>query len=151
MQAWPDADYANAHRHGITVFGVTAFRPHAPIEEALQDLMFWHLIERKHPTTLVAHTVEDIRRARREGKAAFLLSPRTASSSGGQLHRIEAFYRLGLRVLIPAYNAANAICSGCLDYEDLGLTRFGKLVVEECNRSGCCWTARTWASARRWR
>ena len=31
MQAWPDADYANAHRHGVTAFGVTAFRPRTPI------------------------------------------------------------------------------------------------------------------------
>jgi hypothetical protein len=24
MQAWRDADYANAHRHGVTAYGVTA-------------------------------------------------------------------------------------------------------------------------------
>ena len=136
MQAWPDADYANAHRHGVTVYGVTAFRPHAPVDEALEDLMFWHLVERKNPMSLVVHTVEDIRRARAEGKAAFLLSAQDGDFIGRSLHRIEAFYRLGLRVLIPAYNAANTICSGCLDYDDLGLTRFGALVVQECNRLG---------------
>ena len=27
MQAWPDADWPVAHRHGCTVFGVTAFMP----------------------------------------------------------------------------------------------------------------------------
>jgi membrane dipeptidase len=136
MQGWPDADYANAHRHGVTVYGVTAFRPHAGLERALEDLMFWHLVARKHPNTLVVHSVEDIRRAHREGKAAFLLSAQDGDFVGRSLHRLEAFYRLGLRVLIPAYNAANAICAGCLDHADLGLTRFGELVVRECNRLG---------------
>ncbi len=135
MQGWPDADYANAHRHGVTVYGVTAFRPHATLAQALEDLMFWHLVARKHPNTLVVHTAEDIRRARREGRAAFLLAAQDGGFIGRQLHRVEAFYRLGLRMMIPAYNAVNAICGGCLDY-DVGLSRFGELVVDECNRLG---------------
>ncbi len=35
MQAWPDADYANAHLHGVTAYAVTAWRPHATIAQAL--------------------------------------------------------------------------------------------------------------------
>src|SRR5690606_26588031 len=38
--------------------------------------------------------------------------------------------------MIPAYNNSNQICDGCLDRTDSGLTRFGELVVEECNRVG---------------
>lgn len=136
MQGWRDADFANAHRHGATVFGVTAFLPHEPLDVALENVMFWHLIARKYPNTSIVYTAEDIRRAKREGKAAFLLESQDGEFIGRSLHRIEAFYRLGLRVLIPAYNVANAICAGCLDHEHLGLTRFGELVVDECNRVG---------------
>ena len=136
MQGWPDADYANAHRHGVTVYGVTAFRPLAALDRALEDLMFWHLVARKYPNTLVVFTPEDIHRARREGKAAFLLAAQDGSFVGRQIHRLEAFYRLGLRILIPAYNVANQICGGSLDRDNLGLTRFGELVIEECNRLG---------------
>lgn len=136
MQGWRDADYAIAHKHGATVFGVTAFLPYETLDVALENLMFWHLVARKYPNTMVVHTADDIRRAKREGKAAFLLESQDGEFIGRSLHRIEAFYRLGLRVLIPAYNAANAIAAGCLDYENLGLTRFGKLVVQECNRVG---------------
>src|SRR5688500_3286387 len=107
MQGWPDADYANAHRHGVTVYGVTAFRPLATLDQALEDLMFWHLVARRHPNTLVVFTVEDIRRARREGKAGFLLASQDGGFVGRQIHRLEAFYRLGLRIMIPAYNFAN--------------------------------------------
>ena len=136
MQGWRDADYANAHRHGVAAYGVTAFLPHVTLDVALEDLMFWHLVARKYPNTRVAFTVDDIRNAYRDGKTTFLLASQDGGFIDRQLHRLEAFYRLGLRMLIPAYNAANNICAGCLDHPNLGLTRFGELVVDECNRLG---------------
>lgn len=136
MQAWPDADYANAHRHGCTVYGVTAWLPNVSGAEALEGLMYWHLTARRNPNLIVATTVEDIRAAKREGKAAFLLTAQDGDFIANKLHRVEAFYRLGLRVMLPAYNSSNLICDGCLDQTDRGLTNFGKLVVKEANRVG---------------
>jgi membrane dipeptidase len=136
MQAWPDADYANAHRHGATAYAVTAFRPHAGVEVALEELMFWHLVARQNPNLLVATSADDVRRAKREGKTAFILASQDGDFIGDKLHRVEAFARLGLRMLIPAYNATNRLCDGCLDRTEGGLTRFGELVVAECNRVG---------------
>src|SRR5436309_16044931 len=74
MQIWPDADFANAHRHGVTAYAVTAWRPHATVEQALEEVMFWHLIARRHPDIVVAQTAADIRRAKRERKAALILA-----------------------------------------------------------------------------
>ena len=136
MQAWPDADYANAHRHGVTAYAVTAWRPHATVEQALEEGMFWHLVARKHPNLLIAERAEDIRRAKREGKAAIVIAAQGGDFIGNKLHRVEAFARLGLRLLILAYNATNRLADGCLDRTDGGLTRFGELVVDECNRVG---------------
>lgn len=136
MQGWRDADFANAHKHGVTAYTPTAIMPNSSVAQAMDDVMFWHLVARKYPNCLVAFTVDDIRRARAEGKAAFILASQDGDFVGRSLHRLEAFYRLGLRILLPAYNAMNSICAGCLDHEDLGLTRFGELVVEECNRLG---------------
>jgi membrane dipeptidase len=115
MQAWPDADYENAHRHGATAYAVTAFRPHAGVDIALEELMFWHLVARQHPNLLVATRADDIRRAKREGKAAFVLASQDGDFIGDKLHRVEAFARLGLRLLILAYNVTNRLCDGCLD------------------------------------
>lgn len=136
MQAWPDADFASAHRHGVTAYGVTSWRPHATLDEALGGQMFWHLVARRHPTIIIAERASDLRRAKAEGKAAFILAAQDGEFVGGELHRIEAFQRLGLRMLIPAYNRANLICDGCLDRTDRGLTRFGELVIDECDRVG---------------
>src|SRR5215207_3204176 len=119
MQAWPDADYANAHRHGVTALAVTAWRPHADLAGALEEGMFWHLVARKHPNTLIAYTAEDIRRARREQRVALIVAAQGGDFIERKLHRIEAFYRLGLRIMLPAYNAANSICGGCLDRDEI--------------------------------
>jgi membrane dipeptidase len=136
MQIWPDADFASAHRHGVTAYGVTAFEPHDDMPDALERLMFWHLVARRHPSLFVVQTAADIRRGKQEGRAGLLLFAQGGDWIGWKLHRIEAFYRLGLRAMIPAYNRTNHLCGGTLDRTDGGLTRFGEQVVEECNRVG---------------
>lgn len=136
MQAWPDADYANAHRHGVDAMAVTAWMPHATTEQALEGTMYWHLITRRYPNLEIAYRAEDITRAKSEGKSSFVLTAQDGDFIANKLHRIEAFYRLGLRIMLPAYNSSSLICDGCLDRTDAGLTRFGLLVVEEANRLG---------------
>lgn len=136
IQAWPDGDYAVAHKHGCTAYGVTAMRPHHSFEDAVEDLMYWHLIARKYPNMMVATQVAHIRQAKAEGKSCFVLFSQDGEFMGGKLHRLEAFYRMGLRVMIPAYNRNNHICGGVLDVGDVGLSRFGKLVIKEANRLG---------------
>src|SRR5690606_31399975 len=74
MQAWPDADYANAHRHCVTAYAVTARRPPAALDQALEEGMFWRLIERKHDNVIVVEKADDIRRAKAENKAAFIMA-----------------------------------------------------------------------------
>ncbi len=136
MQIWPDADLTNAHRHGVTAYAVTAWTPNAGIDSALEGLMYWHLMARKNPNLFVAHTVEDVLRAKREKKAALILAAQDGDWIGDRLHRIEALQRLGLRMMLPAYNRTNHLCDGCLDRTSSGLTRIGQLVVDESNRVG---------------
>jgi len=136
MQIWPDADLANAHRHGVTAYAVTAWNPNAGLESALEGLMYWHLMARKHPNLVIAHKTEDMRKAKRDGKAALILAAQDGDWIGLQLHRVEAFQRLGLRMMLLAYSRTNQLADGCLDRTNGGLSRFGQLVVDECNRVG---------------
>ncbi|MBM4362582.1 MAG: membrane dipeptidase [Deltaproteobacteria bacterium] len=136
MQAWHDTDYANAHRHGVAAYAVTVIHPHESFEGAVEAVMYWHQIARLHPNLLVATSAEDVRRAKRDGRAAIIVAAQDGDWIGLQLHRLEAAYRLGLRILLPVYNASNHIGGGCLDRDDHGLTRFGETVVDECNRLG---------------
>lgn len=136
MQIWPDADLANAHRHGVTAYAVTAWDPNADLDAALEGLMYWHLVARNHPNLVIARTAEDIRQAKRSGKSALILAAQDGDWVGLKPHRIEAFARLGLRMMLLAYSRTNQLAGGCLDRADGGLTRFGQLVVDECNRVG---------------
>jgi membrane dipeptidase len=136
MQIWPDARFQDAHRYGVTSYAVTAWDPHATLDQALEELMFWHLIAKKYSDLSVVYTVEDIEKAKKNHKATLLLVSQCGNFIDYKIHRIAAFYRLGLRMMIPAYSLSNKICGGCLDQTDQGLTSFGKLVVEECNRVG---------------
>jgi membrane dipeptidase len=136
MQIWPDAQFQDAHRYGATSYAVTAWDPHLDLDQALEGLMFWHHIAQKYSGLSIAHTVGDIVKAKKEKKATLLLVSQCGDFIGYKIHRIAAFYRLGLRMMIPAYSLSNRICGGCLDRTDQGLTSFGKLVVEECNRVG---------------
>ena len=136
MQIWPDAPYHNAHRHGVTVYAPTAWDPHMPVDRALEGLMYWHWVVRENPGLFIVTRAKDIPAAKKDGRAGLLLASQCGDFIGDRLHRIEAFYRLGLRMLIPAYSLSNRICGGCLDRTDGGLTSFGGLVVDECNRVG---------------
>ena len=136
MQAWPDADLSQAHRHGVTAYSVTAWMPHASLEEALEGIMYWHLAARRCPELGIARQVEDVRTAKKEGKATLLLAAQCGDFVGRKIHRIEAFYHLGLRMMIFAYNAQNQLAGGCLDVTSSGLSRLGRLALAECNRVG---------------
>ncbi len=136
VQIWPDADFGLAHKHGVASYAVTSWWPRVGFEEALEGIMLWHLVARRHPNILVACTADDIRHAKQEGKTTLILAAQDGEFIDANLHRLEAFERLGLRMLILAYNRTNFICDGCLDKTDNGLTAFGERVVEECNRLG---------------
>lgn len=136
MQIWPDADLASAHQHGVTAYGVTAFEPHDDFDVAVEKIMYWHLVARRYASLYVAYTVEEIRRGKQAGRGGLLLFAQGGDWIGWKLHRIEALYRLGLRVMIPAYNRTNHLCDGILDRTEGGLSRFGGAVIDECNRVG---------------
>ncbi len=136
MQAWPGAGFGVAHRHGVSTIAVTAFRPQAELADALEGLMHWHAIARNHENVQIATSVADIRDARSKGHLGLVLAAQGGDFIGRALHRVEAFHRLGLRMMLFAYNASNALCDGALDRTSSGLTRFGAAVVAECNRLG---------------
>lgn len=136
VQVWPDADLPYAHRHGCDVYCVTATRPQTGLEASLHDLMGWHQVVREHPNLLIPFTAQDIRDAKRDGRACLLLASQDGEFIGDDPSRVEAFYRLGLRMLIPAYNRDNYLCGGAMEFTDNGLSALGHEVVEECDRVG---------------
>jgi membrane dipeptidase len=92
---------------------------------------------REHGDLIVqAYTVDDIRRAKQDGKVGVVLGFQNTTAFGDRLHAIEIFRELGVGVAQMTYNTANLVGCGCYEGRDSGLTDFGRQVVSEMNRVG---------------
>jgi membrane dipeptidase len=80
--------------------------------------------------------VEDIVRAHREGKVAFIPHVEGAQPIENELDRVDILYGLGVRCMGLVYSDSNALGSGLRERGDGGLTRFGEQVVERMNKVG---------------
>ncbi len=83
-----------------------------------------------------ARTVEDILRAHRENKMAWVASMEGAMMIENELDRIDLLYGFGVRLLGITYSESNALGSGLKEDNDGGLTKFGKRAVERMNKVG---------------
>lgn len=135
-QIWPDADFANLCRYSPTAYLVTTCRPHDDHGNALDAFADWWRIARTYPTVRLALTADDIPAAKNAGQAAIILGTQGGDFLGQELSRLEMFHRLGLRVMIPAYNLRTPLADGLLEPSNSGLSRLGHEWVDECNRLG---------------
>ena len=83
-----------------------------------------------------ARTVDDIIRAHKENKMAWVASMEGAMMIENELDRIDLLYGFGVRLLGITYSESNALGSGLKEDNDGGLTKFGKKAVERMNKVG---------------
>jgi membrane dipeptidase len=84
----------------------------------------------------VALTIDDLYRAKREGKIAFVATLEAATPIENELDRVDILYGLGIRSMGITYSEANALGSGLREPNDGGLTQFGRQVVRRMNQLG---------------
>lgn len=84
----------------------------------------------------MATTVEDIKRAKEEGKVALVRGFQNATPIEYDLDLLTVFHRLGVRVIGLMYNERNLLGDGCEEKTDCGLSKFGTQAVEEMNKLG---------------
>ena len=83
-----------------------------------------------------ANTIDDIYRAKKENKIAFVTSIESATQIENEIDRVDVLYGLGVRVMGIAYSEANSLGSGLKEKNDSGLTVFGHKVVDRMNKLG---------------
>jgi membrane dipeptidase len=88
------------------------------------------------PTLVFVQRVDDVRRARADGRLAVSLNLQGTNALGRDLHLVQLYYDLGVRHVILAYNYKNAVGDGCHERTDGGLSRFGVELVREMNAVG---------------
>jgi membrane dipeptidase len=91
-----------------------------------------------HPKQLVlATTVADIRRAKREGRIAALIGIEGGYAIEDSLETLRAFHRLGVRYMTLTHNRSHSWAgANTTNYPGTGLTQLGREVVREMNRLG---------------
>jgi len=85
---------------------------------------------------ILVETVDDIHRAKREGRIGFVICLEGASPLQEEISYLRNFHRLGLRCLGLTHDLRNGVADGIRERSAGGLTHFGVKVVEECNRLG---------------
>jgi membrane dipeptidase len=96
---------------------------------------FRHWIAARPERFLLVDTVDDIRRAKAEGRMAIAFDLEGAVSLNGQLSMLQLYHELGVRQMHFVYNLNNEAGGGCQD-DDQGLTDYGRDLVREANRLG---------------
>ncbi|GAA0372151.1 dipeptidase [Bacillus horti] len=83
-----------------------------------------------------AETIDDLYRAKREGKIAFITSLEAATQIENEVDRVDVLYGFGVRCMGIAYSEANALGAGLREENDSGLTQLGRQVVQRMNKLG---------------
>src|SRR5581483_7048108 len=121
---------------GTTCCVVSVGAPQPP-GGALYDLArIYDFIRRDGRLSLVL-SVADVRAAKeRRGELGVVLQFQGTEPLAYEPALVEAYWRLGVRVVQLAYNRRGPVCDGCEEPVDGGLSRLGRRVVAELNRVG---------------
>jgi membrane dipeptidase len=133
-------DYWRAHRDewiagGATSCAVTIGGPW-PLRETLYNVAHFLQLIRETQGLRLATSVADIRSAKRAGDLAVIFHFQGVDPLEYEPALIEAFWRLGVRIVQLAYNRRNPLCDGCQEPRDAGLSSLGRRMVAELNRLG---------------
>jgi membrane dipeptidase len=132
-----DGDPRWLREGNVSAANVTIRSPMDDFEQTFDAFASWRRLCRNPASgwLLVEHG-EDIDRARAGGKVGLIMGWQDTKMLGDKAERLEAFHRLGLRVVQLTYNEACAAGDGCLEPRNAGLSSFGHEVVMELNRLG---------------
>src|SRR5579863_6201423 len=97
-----------------------------------------HTLSSRPEDFVLIDTVEDIRAAKKTNKLGLGFHFQGTEAVGRDLANVGAYYKLGVRWMLMAYNFQNNVGTGCIEAQnnDLGLSAFGKDLIREMNRVG---------------
>ncbi len=136
-------DYADGqtwlrfHQAGVSLISLTVMGPEALLEGTVRHIAAVRAAIRAKPDRFVlCRTADDIVAAKRSGKLGLVFNLQETNMLEGRLEMVQAYYDLGVRHMVLAYNARNHVGDGCGERTDGGLSRWGLEVLAEMNRVG---------------
>jgi membrane dipeptidase len=135
----PNADVSELKRYrdsGVTFVSLNIGMDLNSFENTIQVLARYRSYTAAHRDRYVlAQTVDDIRRAKESGRLAIAFDLEGSDPLLGNLNLISLYYDLGVRQMLLAYNKDNRASGGCMEGK-IGLTDYGREVIQEMNRVG---------------
>src|SRR3954451_18355822 len=129
----PDCDVTLLRRHhaaGATFVSVNIGMDMNPLAQIFPVIASFRAQIARHADLLVqVDTVDDVLRAKAEGKLAVAFDLEGGIPLRGRPEMVGLFRDLGVRQIHLAYNRNNPIGGGCYD-EDVPLTALGRRIVE---------------------
>lgn len=131
-ESYYDAVFDNMLDGTCTIYSKSGWK----WDEILHDLGM-RLCDIAHQEMLIkCERVDDIYRAFREGKIAWVASIEGSALIENEIDRIDLLYGFGVRNMGITYSESNALGSGIKEDRDGGLTAFGKKAVRRMNQVG---------------
>lgn len=93
-------------------------------------------VRKNNDIVMLIDEARDIKIAEQENKLGIILGTQNTSPIENELSLVEIMSDVGIKIMQLTYNNQNLVGAGKFESNDNGLSRFGKLVVEEMNRVG---------------
>ena len=135
-----DAEYVKSLRAGgvtgihVTIPDVESFSESYVVGELTE--LFHNIRALKEQKVKLTTTVGEVREAKREGGIAVILGAQGAGFLGQDLHSMDFYHQLGMRIMQPTYQTRNQFGSGCGEKLDEGLSELGLEWVRRMNQLG---------------
>jgi len=128
-------------RSGVNMVSIKIGCGKNSLEDHVRVLAYFRSwIMRQPDKYVLALGVDDIHRAREQGKLAIAFDIEGTEGINNQISMLSAYYDLGVRWMCLTYNQNNLVGGGCHG-DDQGLTDFGRQVIDEMAHVGmvvCC-------------
>ena len=125
------------HGAGVDLISLSVMGPEAMLDGTIRQIARVRAAIQAAPDRMVlCGTADEIVAAKASGKLGLMFNLQETDMLEGKLEMVQAFYDLGVRHMLLAYNDRNHVGDGCAERTDGGLSRWGLELVAEMNRVG---------------
>ena len=133
---WSEQIFRQMNEGGVAAVHVTICY-HEDFQEMVKNVIAWNILfERYYELIFQGRCVDDVLKAREEGRTAIIFGFQNCSPIEDDIGLVEICHQLGVRFMQLSYNNQSLLATGCYEKDDPGITRMGRQVIREMNRVG---------------
>ncbi|PVA11108.1 peptidase M19 [Pelagivirga sediminicola] len=133
---WSEKIFRQMRDGGLDAVHVT-IAYHENFRETVLNIERWNRWFEQFPELITkGRWAGDVRAAHETGRTAIFFGFQNPSPIEDDIGLVEVLHDLGARFMQLSYNNQSLLATGCYEAEDPGLTRMGREVIKEMNRTG---------------